>query len=171
MKKIFAVLIVLSIFFTLSACKGKELPEKAGGDSLAVSGLDPLPRTDDPIHTGDDLAGSPFIGNFINSYSAFGGAIASEVYAETEIPKITISDKGDFTLSVYIASLEKTIEMKGVVEVDGETAALTVESRSQTEFLGAEVEEFSLTLISEKELRYSGDQIGPLITGDLFEAE
>ncbi len=160
MKKSIALLLVLLLALSLGACKKQEADPAPA----------PLPSIDGPLNESDDIAGSPFVGLFKNSYSALFKSAARDVYPEPNcpVPELRCEADGAFTFTVVSAVEEKSYVMTGSFTVDGDTATFTVAER-QDSFFGDDVESFTMTLVSENELRYAGDQMESVAAGDIFE--
>ena len=165
--------LVLIITTYVSLKKNAELPPVSDNEEeLPDSGVpySPIPSLMGPVNSGDDLLTSPFIGSFENSYVAFFSSEAGDIFGYSqagEPPRLMIDENGGFTLSInaYEAGM---LKVSGVVEVDGDIALFTIESKPVIDYFGSEVESFSMRLISEDDMRYSGDRLGTITKGDIF---
>jgi len=129
-----------------------------------------IPPINSPVFEGKDIKGSPFVGEFKNTYVALYFSDANDVFANKgsdAIPKITINEDGSFTLIInaYDAGM---VAVKGTVEVDGASALFTITAKPSVSYLGDDVNSFSLRLLDSDDLRYAGEQIGTITKGDLF---
>lgn len=161
MKKLICILLAL-LMLTLCACAKKE--EK--GDSL-----EPLPTVDGPVNTGGDLADSPFVGSFDNSYSALFKSAAKDVYPEPDcaVPQLVCGADGSFTLTAVSAPDKEVYTITGSFTVDGDTATFTIAQHASSGYIGDDAAAFTMTLIDTDEMRYAGDQIATVSAGDIFE--
>ena len=179
MKKWIGALLALALCLALAACGEKEPPEV-----LSPEQQEPAPSIDGPVYEGSDVAGSPFVGAFVNAYSALFASDASDVYvriteredgsldkAPLDKPKLVCKEDGTFTLTVCTAVGEGYATLNGSFTVDGETAQCTVAQGDYGDFIGSDTQKFSLRLTDKDTVRYWGDQIGTVYGGDIFERE
>ena len=157
MKKLFCLLLVLSVC-VLAACGAQDAAQDPG----------PAPSVDGPVHEGTDIAGSPFVGTFENSYNALFLSPAKDGVYDGALPTLTLKEDGAFSMTVVATADGAVHTLSGTFTVDGDNAALTVDA-CDGEFYGSDTEGFTLTLTSENELRYSGPQMEAVSEGDLFE--
>ena len=161
--------IIAVIFASVSHSKNTPVfSEDTSSDDLSL--LESIPPINSPLFEGNDIKGSPFVGEFINSYVALYFSDAKDVFAaegEDAIPKITINEDGTFILrlNAYDAGI---VAVKGTVEIDSTSAVFTITAKPSVSYLGDNVDSFSLRLLDSNDLRYSGEQIGTITKGDLF---
>lgn len=162
-RKLLIFLLITAMLCFLSACSKKQEDPNSGTD------LDPIPST--PAHTGKTIKGSPFIGSFSCTWSSVEHSPTDDQSWEGRISKLTIEEDGTFTLVFDSLSDGTKVVMAtvtGTVTVKDDTATCTVTSRSTEDFLGSDVEEFSLVLMDQDEMRYRGDQQGLVGDRDVF---
>ena len=158
MKKLLCLLLVCVLL--LAGCGGKDAP--------AADDPGPAPAVDGLLHEGSDIAGSPFVGTFENSYSAlFLSPAAAGVY-DGALPTVTLKEDGTFVMTVVATADGAVHTLSGSFTVKDDVASLTVEA-VDGEFYGSDVKGFIFTLTTPTELRYSGDQMEAVSEGDLFE--
>lgn len=162
-RKLLIFLLITAMLCFLSACGKKQEDPNSGTD------LDPIPST--PAHTGKTVKGSPFVGSFSCTWSSVEHSPTDDQSWEGRISKLTIEEDGTFTLVFDSLSDGTKVVMAtvtGTVTVKDDTAICTVTSRSTEDFLGSDVEEFSLVLMDQDEMRYRGDQQGLVGDRDVF---
>ena len=162
-RKLLIFLLITAMLCSLSACGKKQEDPNPGMD------LDPIPST--PAHTGKTVKGSPFVGSFSCTWSSVEHSPTDDQSWEGRISKLTIEEDGTFTLVFDSLSDGAKVVMAtvtGTVTVKDDTATCTVTSRSTEDFLGSDVEEFSLVLMDQDEMRYRGDQQGLVGDRDVF---
>ncbi len=165
-RKLLIFLLITAMLCSLSACGKKQEDPNSGMD------LDPIPST--PAHTGKAVKGSPFVGSFSCTWSSVEHSPTDDQSWEGRISKLTIEEDGTFTLVFDSLSDGAKVVMAtvtGTVTVNDDTATCTVTSRSTEDFLGSDVEEFSLVLMDKDEMRYRGDQQGLVGDRDVFSRE
>ncbi|MEA4911265.1 MAG: hypothetical protein VB092_01460 [Oscillospiraceae bacterium] len=160
MKKIICILFALLVL-TLCACAKKE----EQGDAL-----EPLPAVDGPVNAGADLADSPFVGLFKNSYSSLYKSAAKDVYPEPScaVPELHCESDGTFTFMAVSAVDAESYVMTGTFTVEGDTATFSIERHETSGYLGDDAGSFTMTLIDTDEMRYAGGQIASVSAGDIF---
>jgi len=161
-RRTLAALLALTFILALAGCK--EDP----AESAVSERMPPTVPIEGPAHEGTDIASSPFVGSFVNSYSGEYRSAAADVYKDADLPTLTINPDGSFVLTTYIFETSKTVEIRGTLAVDGETATLSVTSRSGDGFLGDDVETAALALLDKNEMKWRGEQIGSVSSGDIF---
>ncbi len=141
----------------------------------------PAVNIDGPAYTGTEIADSPYVGKFDNSYSAQFASDAADVYVNiilnedgtstyepVERPSLDCRADGTFSLTVMTTLGGDYATLTGTYTVDGEHAEFTVTPGAYGDFLGADTEKFSGKLLGADEIRYWGDQIGTVMGGDIF---
>ncbi len=171
---VLAVVLAL-ILIVLASIKKSRDAEPLLPEGMTSSGTEsefaPLPSIADPIYEGSDLSDSPFVGTFENSFVALFMSKASDVFGKNnmgEAPTLTISADGHFELTISIQKQDGMLTAKGKVTVDKDEATFVIEEKPEIEYLGSEVTEFKMKLVSENDLRYSGDEVGTMSNGDIF---
>lgn len=166
--------LALIIFLLVSGRLGPDagtVDDPAGDDGGSGLGFEPIPPVDDPVYGGDSVAGSPFVGGFKNTFSKLFNSSAEAAYIdEDKIPALNIDASGSFKLTINATELGmKTLT--GTLRVSGDAATFSVAERSEAAFPGDDLAafEFTFALINENELRYSGPELGTLMSGDIFE--
>lgn len=166
-RKLVILLLITAMLFSLTACgKKKDDDPNSGMD------LEPIPST--PAHSGKTVKDSPFVGNFSCTWSSVEHSPTDDQSWEGRISKLSIKEDGTFTLVFDSLSDGAKVVMAtvaGTVTVKDDTATCTVTSRSSEDFLGSDVEEFSLVLMDQDEMRYRGDQQGLVGDRDVFSRE
>lgn len=167
----------------LCGCAGGKRPlEESGGGPQSTPELEnPSVSVDGPVYTGEEIKGSPYVGRFVNSYSAQFASDANAVYVritegedgeiETEpldLPVLECRADGTFSLTVATAVGGEYATVNGNFTVNGEYAEFTVAQGYYGDFLGSDTEKFTCRLLNGDELRYWGDQIGTVVGGDIF---
>ena len=178
MKKFISLLLALLMIFSLCSCKADQKQ-----DPVIVSPEEqsPLPAVDEPIYEGTDVASSPFVGSFENSYVALFKSAAQDVFKQItqnedesftettlEKPVLTCNADGTFTLKVCTSVGEDYVMMNGIFTVDGEYGEFRFDEANYGDFLGSDVAVFWLQLKNKTDLRYTGEQIGTITAGDIF---
>ena len=146
----------------LASC-GKKSESTEGGS------LEPIPTA--PTHTGKSVKGSPFVGTFLCSWSSVEHSSTDDDSWSGRISEIEIKDDGTFTMTFDSLSEGEDIvkaTVSGTLTVKDDTATCTVKERSSDNFLGSDVETFTLVLMNEDEFRYRGDQQGMVGDRDVF---
>lgn len=163
-RKLLVIILTAALLFSLSSCgKKKQSDPNSGMD------LEPIPSV--PAHSGKSVKGSPFVGEFSCTWSSVEHSPTDDSSWEGRISKLTITEDGKFTLvfdSLSDGSKVVMATVTGTVTVKDDTATCAVESRSTDDFLGNDVDEFSLTLIDKDNMRYRGDQQGLVGDRDIF---
>ena len=178
MKKWICALLFLLTALILIGCEKEEEPIRSPEQEQ------PSPSIDGPLYEGNEIAGSPFVGTFVNDYSALFASDAQDVYVRLtenedgtlereplDKPRLICAEDGTFALTVCTAVGEDYVTINGTFTVDGETAQFTVAQGNYGDFIGCDTQKFSLTLTSRDTVRYWGDQIGTVYGGDLFTRE
>ncbi|MEA5051035.1 MAG: hypothetical protein VB021_06130 [Oscillospiraceae bacterium] len=162
MKKTIALLLLLLLALTLGACAKKQ---------ETTSDLEPLPSVDGPVNNSADLADSPFVGTFDNSYSALFKSAAGDVYPapDVSVPQLRCEADGTFSFTAVSAPDKQSYVLTGTFTVDGDTATFTIEAHESSGYMGDDATAFTMTLIDSNEMRYAGDQIATVSAGDIFE--
>ena len=155
---------VLLLAAALASC-GKN----SSGDDEEKIVLEPIPTA--PSHSGKDIKGSPYVGNFTCSWSSVEHSPTDDPSWEGRTSTLTINEDGTFSLTFDSLIPGDSVTMAtvtGTVKVSDDTAECTVEERNRENYLGSDVASFSLSLISSDELRYKGDQQGLVGNRDIF---
>ena len=134
---------------------------------------EPVSSIKGQINEGGGLAGSPFIGSFINSYVSLNASNADDVFKAPgagDAPRLEIADDGGFTLVInaYEAGM---LAVRGTIAVSADEAVFTITERPSVGFFGDDAESFTMRIIDEDNMRYSGEQLGTITKGDLFTRE
>lgn len=159
-KKLLAIIsLILCFTFVLTACGPKDTEE----DPVTPDPLDPIGPVDN-FNTGDDIASSAFVGTFTNSYSALFASAASSVFeTPEETPSLVCNADGTFSLTVMADMGNRTMRtVTGTFTVNDNTASFTAMD-------GDKEIQFTMTFASQHELRFAGDQVDCVSTGDIFE--
>ncbi len=124
--------------------------------------LDPVPPIDAPVYEGSDIAGSPFVGEFINTFCAIQASRADGVYIDEEhTPKLTCNADGTFVLTVVSDMVNhKMRDVKGTFTVDGETAEFVPDGMPDAAF--------QAKMVNKDELRIVGEGVDSVTNGDIF---
>lgn len=163
-RKLLAFFLITAMVVCLASCGSKKQDDPNSGMNL-----DPIPST--PAHSGKAVKGSPFVGSFSCTWSSVEHSPTDDPSWEGRISTLRIDEDGTFTLVFDSLSDGAKVIMAtvtGTVTVKDDTATCTVTSRSTEDFLGSDVEEFSLVLIDQDEMRYRGDQQGLVGDRDVF---
>jgi len=120
---------------------------------------------DGPVNTSEDIANSPFVGTFRNTYSARFASIAQDVFElSDDIPFIAINANGTFTLSIVdTEGSRKIYTLSGSFTVKKDVASFTAE--------GEQTVWFRMTLLNSNEMRYTGHEFYCVSHGDIFARE
>ncbi|MEG1984824.1 MAG: hypothetical protein RR009_06010 [Oscillospiraceae bacterium] len=180
MKKYITVLLI-ALCLTLFVSCGKHTEPDDPLLPAAPETEMPTPPIDGPVYSGTDIANSPFVGKFENSYSALFASGAEYVYVKITVnedgtqtkeplqkPTLECRADGTFSLIVPTAIGEGNATINGTFTVDGEIAEFTVAQGSYGDFIGASTEKFTCKLINANDIRFWGDQIGTVSGGDIF---
>ena len=165
---VISVIIVTVVF--VGAKKNKEKSVIVDNDSSSSNDYvsNPVSPLNPSIHTGRKVSGSPFIGDFLNSYVAANFSDAIDVFKEESlIPTIGIKEDGTFILTINTIETG-LVSLSGTLEVDDTTATFTIVTRDKEGFLGDNVESFSFRLVGTDDMKYIGEQLGSITTGDIF---
>jgi len=155
---VFLLIIVPSV---LSSCgAGKEEPDP--------SSLEPIPS--EPVYVGDDLKDSPFVGDFSCTWSSVEHSSTDDPSWAGRISQLHIGEDGSFTLTFDSLAEGRTVmvSVSGKVTVKDDTATCAVNERTSDDFLGNDIESFTLVLLDTDELRYRGEQMGMVGDRDIF---
>lgn len=172
---ILSLVIVLTLIIAVIASSDKKPDAHIIGDSAfdRPSGsltYQPVTSITGPVNESETLSESPFIGSFENSYIAQNSSEAKAIFGseiEGEPPFLVIGEDGDFTMTIN-AHEAGMLAVRGSVTVNGDIATFSIEARPSVDFLGSEVDVFSMRLIDKDDMRYSGEQIGTITKGDVF---
>ena len=164
MKKwISIVALILCAVMLFSACaKEEEQPEEVIYNTETTNEDVTTPPIDGPVYDGTDIASSPFVGEFKNTYCARFASMAEDVFEnEGDIPVLVCEANGNFTFYVNDLVSEGLLTVNGKFTVDGDTASFTISGESKAFF--------TMELINKDEMRYSGDELYCVSRGDIFE--
>ena len=184
LKKITIALVTALLAVCLVACAASDEGESA---YQAPEQNKPSGSVNDPVYTGSDIADSPFIGSFTNTYCTLYASNAGEFYVEyadepadgtpssqpLEVtPSLVCTADGAFTFT-FNTDLEGSYAVaSGTFKVNDDCATFTVESIQKygdaEGFDGENLTEFAMQMTSNSEMLYSGDQAGYVTTGDVF---
>lgn len=176
MKRLPLLVIALLAALALAGCSADETKPTSPEDA------NPSPEIDGPVYIGTDLAASPFVGSFENTYVALFASSARDVFVTYEtledgslkttpldrLPALVCRSDGTFSITVNTLEDDRCATVNGTFTVDGEWAEFTVAAGDYGEFIGSDTQKFSCRLINHDELRYWGDQIGSVTGGDIF---
>ncbi len=129
-----------------------------------------LPPIDGPVYEGAEIAASPFVGSFRNTYNAQNASLAADVFPEEKNrPLLTCSADGSFTFVVFDIANETAHTIIGTFTVQDTVATFYVDDVGDVASLPAGIlVVFTMTLLNENELRYKGVEMDCVSTGDLF---
>lgn len=164
LKKLICLLSVLLLVVLLVSC-GKN--KKTEEDEEIV--LEPIPTT--PTYSGKNLGESPFVGSFSCSWSALDHSSTDDDSWNGRLSTLVIKEDGTFSLRFDSLSGSSDVIMTsvtGTVSVRDDRAECVIKERGSDDFLGSDVETFSLVLIDSNEFRFFGDQIGTVTNRDIF---
>ncbi len=189
-KTVVSIMALLCALTLLCACTPSEKPgdeptTEPSTPTVSPEQSAPAPSVDGPVYSGTDVAESPFVGRFENTYVALFASTADETfvdYEEAEDGELTVTPRekpfivcredGTFSITVDTLnedpSVHKYATINGTFTVDGESAEFTVAAGSYGDFIGSDTQKFIMKLINAHELRYWGDQIGTVTGGDMF---
>ena len=163
-RKLLILILITILLFSLASCGKKKQDDPDPGMDL-----EPIPST--PTHSGKSVKGSPFVGSFSCTWSSVEHSPTDDQSWEGRISTLSIEENGTFTMTFDSLSDGTKVVMAtvtGSVTVKDDTAACTVETRSTDDFLGSDVEDFTLVLIDSDNMRYRGDQQGMVGDRDIF---
>lgn len=176
----YAALAVLLCMLLLCGCGQKQTEEEQQTPSSPELS-NPTTPIDGPVYSGSNIADSPFVGRFENSYSAQFASNAEDVYviitenedgtvsmSPLDLPLLECRADGTFSLTVMTTVGGDYATLNGTFTVDGEYAEFTVAAGNYGDFLGADTEKFTCHLLNEDDIKYWGDQVGTVVGGDIF---
>lgn len=152
--------LLLCAALALTACGTS--PQETGTPVVPLEPIGPI----DPINPSDDIAASAFVGTFVNSYSTLYASAAADVFPEgpDKTPALVCNADGTFSLTVMTDMAERTMRtLTGSFTISGDTAAFTTVDGAAGELT------FTMTFVGVDELRYAGDMIDCVLSGDLFQ--
>jgi hypothetical protein len=157
-----ALLLCAAMLFSACAKWDEQQPEDVVDDAGIVDEDVATPSIDGPVYEGNDIASSPFVGEFKNTYSALFASKVEDVFEnEGDIPVLVCEADGNFAFYVNDLISEGLLTVEGTFTVDGDIATFTIAGESAAVF--------TMELINKDEMRYSGDELYCVSRGDIFE--
>ena len=170
----FTVLVVTSIFIVFAVnSRNRKIDTTPNVEDFlqeVITSSDPIPSINPSIYSGNHISDSPFVGRFTNTYVATNFSSADDVFSvdgKGSIPVLEINSDGSFILLVNAFEIGM-IEVKGTATVSDTVATFSVTTTSGTGFLGDDIKSFKMRLVDENNVKYDGEQIGTITSGDLF---
>lgn len=160
------IVLLLCVMLMFHACGNQEPKQE---EEIDLVGNEPLPQIDGPLHEGTDIASSPFVGTFQNTYSALFASLTAEVFEDaSDIPSLTCNADGTFEMKVTDYTTRAAHILSGTFTVDGEIATFTATNVGEIASVSGTSVTFTMQLINENEMKYGGDELDCVTKGDIF---
>lgn len=161
---ILALLLCAALLFT--ACSKTD---PLTNEELESVGKNTLPPIDGPLNEGIDIASSPFVGTFQNTYSSLFASLTVDVFEDaSEIPVLTCNADGTFEMRVTDYATRALHTLSGTFTVNDETATFTATNVGEIASVSGTSVTFTMKLVNGNEMKYSGDELDCVTKGDIF---